>query len=117
MRFTKYSLTASSIAESVIAMVIISICILTATMVYMNIIDGDPPVKKYIIQRRITELIHETRVNNDIAPFYKEYGTYTIEKTVEDYQENLKLSKISFLVKTAHKKYTYELLMNHKIND
>ena len=117
MRVTKQGFKASSIAESVIAMVIITVCVLTATMIYIRVIDADPPVKNYTIQREISKLIHETQVNNDITPFYKEYEAYTIEKSVEDYEGNPKISKISFLVTTANKKHIYEVLINGSIND
>lgn len=76
-------LKASSIVESVIAIAIISICILVASLTYINVIKQNKSVNYYKAKHQVelinNEMLIEQNFNNDSFSF----NNYTIKKDVE----------------------------------
>lgn len=95
---TSYKIKGSSLIETVIAITIITICSLIATLVYSRIIGQTPPIKKYEWPMEISRLMEETFLKNDFVPFNREYEDYSIEGRLSKRQENGGLKNIEFLV-------------------
>lgn len=93
-----YKIKGSSLIETVIAITIITICSLIATLVYSQIIDQTPPIKKYEWSMEVSKLMEETSLKNEFAPFSREYKDYSIEGRLSKRQENGGLKNIEFLV-------------------
>jgi len=96
----KYFLKAASLIESVIAITIITTCSLVATLVYSNIINKTPPVKKYEYLSIVEFEMHNSIVNRDISPFVKQFDGFSIEKRMRSNSYNDRINIIEFIVKT-----------------
>lgn len=99
---TSYKIKGSSLIETVIAITIITICSLIATLVYSRIVGQTPPVKKYEWSMEVNRLMEETSLKNDFAPFKREYKDYSIEGRLSKRQEDGGLNNIEFLVITQN---------------
>ena len=99
------SLKASSIVESVIAIAIISICVLIAFMVYINISKQKTPLNYYKAKHHIEVLIHDIEHQKDYENDIFTYRGYTIAKTVDvDAKEGI--ARVLFLITIGgHKVY------------
>jgi|SRR5690606_2759913 len=95
---TSYKIKGSSLIETVIAITIITICSLIATLVYSRIVGQTPPIKKYEWSMEISRLMEETSLKNDFVPFNREYKDYSIEGRLSKRQEEGGLKNIEFLV-------------------
>lgn len=94
---TSYKISGSSLIETIIAITIITVCSLIATLVYSRIVGQTPPIKKYNWTMEVSRLMEETSLKNDFAPFKREYKDYSIEGRWSK-QEDGGLNNIQFLV-------------------
>ncbi|SRX75261.1 hypothetical protein [Aequorivita antarctica] len=93
-----YKIKGSSLIETVIAITIITICSLIATLVYSRIIDQTPPIKKYEWSMEVSKLMEETSLKSDFIPFNREYKDYSIAGRLSKKEDGGSLSNIEFLV-------------------
>jgi len=76
-------LKASSIVESVIAIAIISICILVASLTYLNVIKQNKSVNYYKAKHQIELLNNETLIEQNFNNDTFSFTHYTISKDVD----------------------------------
>lgn len=105
---------ASSLIETVIAITIITLCSLIATMVYSSVINQTPAVKVYESQYELNKLVQETITYKNHTPFKKKYEGFTIEKRVFPNDLNLLLLDIHFIISTEKEIVKYSLLVNNE---
>lgn len=103
------TLKASSILESVIAIAIISICIVIASSIYVKLINADYNLAYYQglqhIERLNTNIIEQQNFEDDLI----RTEAYTINKTVIESENNT--IEIEYHLKTRHKeKKIYHLI-------
>lgn len=104
-------LKASSLIETVIAISIITICSLIGTLVFTNVINQTPPVKKYEYKFELNLLLEKTIAEKDLTPFKRNYGDFSIEKKVFPHVNNKNLKNVLFIVSLKNKKIGYPLLI------
>jgi competence protein ComGC len=101
---------ANSLVESVIAIAIISICILVAFLIYLNVIKQNKSIHYYEAKHQV-ESIFETSImtkNYDDEIFTQKY--YSIEKTA-NISEKEHIIRMDFKIKTSNKTYTINKLI------
>ncbi len=108
MKLSKHSrfLKANSLVESVIAIAIISICILVAFLIYLNVIRQNKPVHYYEAKHRVEMLYNESVADKNYESEDYVYEGYSIEKLVNILKED-KVIRLDFKIKTGNK--TYEI--------
>ena len=106
-----YKIKGSSLVETVIAITIITVCALTATLVYSIIIDQTPPIKKYEWSVEVNKLMEETSLKNDFVPFNRKYKGYSIESRLSRKMEGSNLESIEFLVVSEKDTVLFPMLL------
>ncbi len=107
------TLKASSIVESVLAISIISVCVLVAFMVYLNVIMQNNSVNYFKAKHKIDLLIQESIEQNNYDDNLYAFDGYTISKKVKI----RKLEHTAFFVfniKTGEKSYIVNELIPYK---
>ncbi|TGV01055.1 hypothetical protein EM932_16990 [Flavivirga rizhaonensis] len=101
---------ASSLVESVIAISIISICVLVVFMVYLNVINLNKSVHYYKAKHTIEFLTQEIIKQQDYEDNIFKYEGYTVTKkaTIDDEDQMVLLS---FLIQTGHNEYQVNKLI------
>lgn len=108
-----YNIKASSLLESVMAIAIISFCLVIATMIYAQLYDSDYDMGFYKTKHKVSELHYQTiREQSFENENYKSEGGYRIEKTVEDYEEGVK--RVQFKVTNDKRKELFVYLIKTK---
>ena len=92
-------LKASSILESVIAITVISICVLVAFLIYLNIIKQNKSVHYHNAKHMVEFLTQESLRQQNYDENFFEFKHYTISKTVKVDKDN-GVAFISFLINT-----------------
>lgn len=92
-----FKIKGSSLIETVIAITIITICSLIATLVYGQIIPQTPPIQKYEWSAEIGRLMEENTLKDNFTPFTKEFKGYSIEGRLKSGNTD-RLSNIEFVV-------------------
>ena len=85
-----YNLQASSMLESVIAIAIISVCLVIATMVYVKVIDTDYDMAYYMAQQEVSKLHYQTLKDQSFEDETFDYEVFKINKATEDINPELK---------------------------
>lgn len=106
-----FYLKASSLIETVIAISIITVCSLIATLFYSKVTNTIPPVKKYELYYEVERLLEETTINKDLNPGIKSKEEWKIEKKVEIAHNESGLFKVSFIINERNKNYEYIILV------
>ena len=96
--------------ESVIAIAIISVCLLVAALVYTKLLESDYEVMYYKAKQKVKQLHFETIVNQQFEDEIYEYDTYKITKTVSD--TSIDLKEVNFEMKTKTKKENFTFQVN-----
>lgn len=104
-----YSVSASSLTESVIAMVIVAACLSIAMMIYGQVLRSDRNIALYKGAQKVKELIAETILNKSFEDEIYDYETYSIEKKVEAITE--KVYKVELHVKSQQKTEHYQYIL------
>ncbi|RED45653.1 hypothetical protein [Seonamhaeicola aphaedonensis] len=103
-------LKASSIAESVIAISIISICALVAFVVYLNVVRLKKPLLFFAAKHKINAIVEQNISKQDYEDDSYSFKGYTIDKKVETNKlENT--ASITFSIKINDKTYTSKKLI------
>ncbi len=98
------TLKASSLVESVIAIAIISICVLVAFTVYLNVVRQDKSIHFYNARHKVEHLTIESIEKKDYEDNVFKYDGYTITKeAIMD--EETKTILLSFLLKMRYREY------------
>ncbi len=100
----------SSILESVIAIAIISICILVAFTIYVNVIKRNDPITYYDAKQKVELLTQETIEQKDYENDSYVYENYTIAKEVEIREEE-KTVLLKWTIKTVNKDYSVKKII------
>lgn len=95
------NLKASSLLESVIAIAIISICMLIATMIYVQLLDSDYDIAYYTAKEEVNNLHYKTIAAQLFEDEVYQYEVFEITKTVEETENEL--LAISYFIKTKTK--------------
>lgn len=99
------TLKANSILESVIAVTIISICILVAFTIYINVVKQNNSIKYYEAKHKTSKLTEESLYLNDYDSNLYTFEGYTINKEVKIRKtENIAL--LIWTIKIRDKTYT-----------
>jgi len=107
----KVTLKASSIMETVIAITIITLCSLISTMVFSNVINQTPLLKKYEYEYELVELIQQIKEEKDISISNFKFEGFTIEKKVTKDPNNQKLNKVQLVMAIEKKIVNYSFLV------
>ncbi|WP_422103868.1 hypothetical protein [Winogradskyella sp.] len=99
------SLKANSLVESVIAIAIISICILVAFLVYINVIKQNKSVLSYNAKHQVEELYQQSMADQDFENEDYVYKDYRIEKQVTILEKE-HIIRFDFKIKTGNKTHT-----------
>ncbi len=97
-------LNGSSILESVIAIAIISICILVAFTIYINVVKRNDPIAYYAAKQEVELLTQNAIEQKDYENDSYGYENYTIVKEAE-IREAEKTVFLKWTIKTANKTY------------
>ncbi|WP_298487860.1 hypothetical protein [uncultured Maribacter sp.] len=106
-----YKLKASSIAESIIAMVIIAVCLSIVMVVYVRVLHTDKNLQMYIAEQKVKELLWKTKNTNEFVSEDYSYPSFVISKEVEELSVDKDLFKIKFTVKSGGKQNKYEYII------
>lgn len=96
--------------ESVIAIAIISICIMVAFMVYINVISTVHSTNYFKAKHKIEYLVFKSIEENDYQDNLFKYEGFTIDKKVQ-IRAAEHMAEVTFTVSTASKKYIINRLI------
>ena len=103
-------LKGSSILESVIAITIISVCILVGFTIYINVAKRNDPLAYYKAMQNVELLTQQTIETKDYEADSYEYEGYTIIKNV-NVRESEKVVELEWGIKTAKKAYNVKKII------
>jgi Tfp pilus assembly protein PilV len=102
-----YMLKASTLIESLVAMVIMVICLSIGTIIYTNVMSSD----KQRMQLKALLLLNKEAIEVKAAKSFldseKQVGDWTIKKTIEKYDQSENLYKMSLSVIDRDKKIIF----------
>jgi len=99
-----YRLKASTLIESLIAMVIIVVCLVVGTMVYTNVLDSDKQRNRLKAMLMINKEVLEIKSGKNFLDAEKQTGDWTIKTTVEKYDQTDHIYKLSVSIMDQNKK-------------
>lgn len=105
-------LKGSSLLESVIAIVIISTCLLVSMVVYMNVVKQNDSVHYFNAKHKIEKIIKKNIIEREYENDTYIYKGYKIEKTVLVNDDKTVL--LEFNVKTGDKVYHFKRLISYE---
>ncbi|MEO1033526.1 MAG: hypothetical protein AAFX55_19215 [Bacteroidota bacterium] len=95
-------LKANSLLESVIAIAIISICILVAFLVYINVIKQNKSVINYNAKHQVEQIYQQSMADQDFENENYVYKNCIIEKRVTILEKE-QIIRFDFRIKTGDK--------------
>jgi len=101
---------ASSIVETVIAITIIAICSLVATLVFANVIHSTTPLNKYAFEFELEKIMESTINNKENTDATYKFEEFTIQRKVEQQLSCQDTHRITFLITAGKNIYQYELI-------
>ncbi|WP_353780193.1 hypothetical protein [Winogradskyella sp. 3972H.M.0a.05] len=111
MRLLKnFRVKASSLVESIIAIVIISVCVMIAFMVYVQVMQNSHPIPYYEAKHKIQKIIQEDMKANDFENNTYKHTNYTIDKSVFINRED-KIVELKFKITSGEKIYIINTLV------
>lgn len=99
-----HPLKASTLVESLIAMVILIVCMGIGTMVYTNVLNSDKERKVLHASLLANEEFLKTTSGKSYLDAIKQEGEWTLQKTVEKYDQTENLFLVSITVLDRDKK-------------
>lgn len=97
-------LKASTLMESLIAMVIMVVCLGVGTMIYTNVLDSDKQRNQLKALLIINEETNKVKAEKTYLDDEKQAGDWTIKRTVEKYEQTDNLYQLTFSVFDRDKK-------------
>ena len=104
-------IAASSLIESVIAITIITICLLVALKLYITILEGRPSINNHRLKFHVDKLVAEMKLTPNFDSELYDFKTYKIKKTVSDHENQLHLKKVSYTIQGQSDTITYHYLI------
>jgi Tfp pilus assembly protein PilV len=95
---------ASTLMESLIAMVIMVVCLGIATMIYTNVLDSDKQRNSLKALLIINAEAIKVKAEKNYLDDEKQAGDWTIKRTVEKYDQTDNLYKLTFSIFDKDKK-------------
>tara|TARA_R110002033_G_scaffold66981_3_gene118001 strand:- start:44011 stop:44349 length:339 start_codon:yes stop_codon:yes gene_type:complete len=105
-----YKVKASSLTESIIAMVIIATCLSIAIMIYVRVLTSDKNIASYKAEQKVKELLFETSSKKEYTNEEYTYETFKIRKEVEELVKDGPY-KVIFIVDAGHNKNKYQYII------
>ncbi|PTX64077.1 hypothetical protein C8N46_101687 [Kordia periserrulae] len=113
-RLKNFKIQASSLMESVLATAIIAICVVIATIVFVNVfkINYDTTFieARHTIKAIIVKLQNQSKIEDDTY----EFSEYSIEQIVKPHDDYPKIQHIEFTIKTNTRTETFFYLLSKK---
>lgn len=104
------TLKGSSLIESIIAIVLISVCSLVALTIYLNVIGQNNPIYFFEAKHKIEVLTNQAQKEQNLEDETYNYSLYSIEKKVF-VKRNENVAILNFIVKSGNKKQTIKKLI------
>ena len=105
------SFKASSLIESIIAIVLISICSLVALTVYLNVIGQNNPIAYYEAKHTIEHLADEAQKTQNFEKEVYSYKHYSIEKNVK-IKKSENIAILNYKITSGNKNYNVKKLIS-----
>jgi Tfp pilus assembly protein PilV len=102
-----FRLKASTLMESLIAMVILVLCLGIATMIYSTVLTSDRERKQLTASMIANEEVIRVKAEKDFLDSEYEVNGYIIKKEVEKYEQTENLYLLSIVVLNAERKTIY----------
>lgn len=98
----------SSIAETVVAMAVIAICMSMAMIIYVRVLDTEKNVAYYKSEQKVKELYWETESKKDFLDEDFDFNIFKIKKKVVELKDD-ELYKVTFttFINKQKKEYSY----------
>lgn len=106
-----YKIKASSLVESIIALVIVAVCLSIALVVYVNVLQSNRDMPFYRAEQKVKELFWTTKEQSLWEDEDYRFKTYSIQKKVESKNGLYETYKLTFTVHIANKKKSYEYVV------
>lgn len=98
------TLKASSLVETVIAIAVISVCVMAAFLIYLNVVGQNHPVQYYEARHKVEVLAEEVAQQQDFNDDSFAFNGYTIEKHVE-LPKGEGVAFVTFTIESGSKRY------------
>ncbi|MGH1387345.1 hypothetical protein [Kordia sp.] len=108
-----YKIKASSLLESVMATAIIAICIVIATIVFVNVFKTNVSTDFIQARQKIHTIIHELQQQKKIEAHTYIFSNFTINQEVNAYEDHATLKQIHFTITTNTKTETFSYLISN----
>lgn len=102
-------LKASTLTESIVAMVIIAFCISIGFSIYGRVINYDRGIATFKAEQKVKELLLFTKIDNSFQDEEYKFSGYTIAKKVSHLNEYI--CKVSFYVTSNKNKDKFEYIV------
>jgi hypothetical protein len=93
----KKKLKASTLIESLIAMLVIMLCFSIAVMIYLNVVRSDKLYQKNTANFILNEIAIQTKKEKKFIDESLKEGQFLIQKNVEKYQDTANLYRLHIL--------------------
>lgn len=103
-----FRLKGSTLVETIIALVIVAVCLSIALVVYVNVLKSQRNLPFYSAEQKVKELFWTTKEENSWENEDYGFNTYAIEKKVEKLNGTDKAYKLTFTVRTPEEQRKYE---------
>jgi len=103
-------LKASSLLESVIAIAIISVCILVAFSIYLNVVKQNRSIGFYNAKHKVEAITQDVLMNKDYEDNSFKFKGFTIDKKVEKDIKNNTLI-LNFTIVSSNKSFTLKKII------
>ncbi|MBC8756041.1 hypothetical protein H2O64_15290 [Kordia sp. YSTF-M3] len=110
-------LQASSLMESVIATAIIAICVIMATIVFVNVFKTGHSTAFFEGSQEIQTIIHKLKEQQQVTDDMYTYPNFTIEQKVTNYESLPNLKHVQLALTVNQKRKIVHCLINVKEND
>jgi sensor domain CHASE-containing protein len=110
-RLRNYKVAASSLMESVIATSIIAICIVIASIVFVNVFKRNYATDYIQAQQELHTIIHQLKQQATIEDDVYEFSNFKIEQKVNTYESDASMQQIDFKISTSAKTATFSYLI------
>ncbi len=110
-RYKKGYLKASSLIESVIAIAIITTCLLVALQLYITVLEGRPTTNDHRLKFQLDQLVSEMKLNPSFDSEIHDFQTYTIRKSVAAHNSREALKRVSYAIQGQSDTITYHYLI------
>lgn len=97
--------------ESIMAMVIIAVCLSITIIVYVRVLNTDRNIPSYLAEQKVKALWVETIKEKSFANEDFSYDSYQISKVVEELSVAPPVYQVQFVVKAGNQKNKYDYII------